>query len=55
MLEKLLDSEENITYSGIILQEIFQGVNSASQRKLIEERFMPFLELFPQQNLSLLF
>ncbi|MEM7791567.1 MAG: PIN domain-containing protein, partial [Verrucomicrobiota bacterium] len=46
----LIDSEESVSYTGIILQEIFQGVNSANQRRRIEEDFAPFIELFPQKN-----
>jgi predicted nucleic acid-binding protein len=49
-LEQLLNSEESISYSGIILQELFQGVNTSRQRKLIEECFTHFLELFPQRS-----
>lgn len=50
VLEQLIESEESIIYSGIILQELFQGVNNARQRALIEESFSPFLELFPQRS-----
>jgi len=53
-LEDLIGSEESITYSGIILQELFQGVSSSRQRKLIEDYFSPFFELFPQKSTYLL-
>ena len=50
LLERFIESEESITHSGIILQELFQGVNSAKQRQLIENYFSPFFELFPQKS-----
>lgn len=53
-LEKLIKTEESISYSGIILQELFQGVNSSKQRNLIDDYFSPFLELFPQKSTYLL-
>lgn len=54
VLEERIESEESITYSGIILQELFQGVNSARQRTMIEDCFSSFLELFPQRSTYLL-
>jgi predicted nucleic acid-binding protein len=53
-LENLIEAEESISYSGIILQELFQGVNSTKQRNLIDDFFSPFLELFPQKSTYLL-
>jgi predicted nucleic acid-binding protein len=53
-LEAQIQAEESISYSGIILQELFQGVSSSKQRNLIEDYFSPFLELFPQKTTYLL-
>lgn len=42
--------EETILYTGIILQELLQGISSARKRKLLEESFNPFVEVFPSRN-----
>lgn len=45
-----LESEETICFTGIILQELFQGIRSASQRRMIEGCFRPFVEFFPARS-----
>ena len=54
IFESSIENEESITYSGIILQELFQGINHVKQRKLVENHFVPFFELFPHKSTYLL-
>lgn len=54
LLESSLELEESIAFTGVILQEIFQGVNSKRERNVIEECFIPFIELYPQRSTYLL-
>jgi predicted nucleic acid-binding protein len=49
-----LEKEDTIYFTGLILQEIFQGVASARTRKAIEESFLPFVEIFPTRSTYLL-
>jgi predicted nucleic acid-binding protein len=46
--------DETICFTGVILQEIFQGVSSSKQRKEIEDSFAPFVEIFPSRSTYLL-
>ena len=41
--------EETILFTGMVLQELLQGINSARKRKLLEESFDPFVEIFPSR------
>jgi predicted nucleic acid-binding protein len=48
-LEQCLE-EETIVFTGMVLQELLQGIGSASKRKLVEESFNPFVEIFPSRS-----
>lgn len=50
MLNASLESEETICFTGIILQELFQGIRSRRQRKAVEDCFLPFVEFFPTRS-----
>ena len=54
ILVQALDGEETICFTGVILQEIFQGVSSQSQRSAIEDSFSPFVEIYPNRTTYLL-
>lgn len=45
-----LESEETVCYTGLIIQEIFQGISSAKKREKIEDGFSPFIEIFPDRD-----
>jgi hypothetical protein len=42
--------EETIAYTGMVLQELFQGIPSARKRDLVEKSFAPFVEIFPSRS-----
>jgi predicted nucleic acid-binding protein len=42
--------EDTIAYTGMVLQELFQGISSAKKRDLVEESFEPFVEIFPSRS-----
>jgi predicted nucleic acid-binding protein len=42
--------EDTIAYTGMVLQELFQGISSAKKRDLVEECFEPFVEIFPSRS-----
>jgi len=42
--------EETILFTGMVLQELLQGIRSARKRKLLEESFIPFVEVFPSRS-----
>ena len=54
ILVRALGDEETLCFSGVVLQEIFQGVSSSKQRRKIEESFAPFVEIFPNRSTYLL-
>lgn len=54
LLSNFLENEETLCFTGIILQELFQGIRSARQRRKIEACFLPFVELFPSRSTYLL-
>ena len=49
----LLEAEEDIAYTGLILQELLQGVPEAEQA-VVENHFQPFIELTPVRSTHLL-
>jgi predicted nucleic acid-binding protein len=49
-LTEILEEGESICFAGVILQEIFQGVESPQHRQQIENSFAPFVEIFPNRN-----
>lgn len=49
-LTEAIESEESICYTGVILQELFQGIQSSKERNFIENSFLPFVELFPSRS-----
>lgn len=53
-LSEFLENEETVCFTGIILQELFQGIRSAKQRKAIEDCFLPLVEFFPSRSTYLL-
>ena len=46
----LLELEEALAFTGLILQELVQGCLNAADADAIEERFTPFVELFPERS-----
>lgn len=48
-LTKALE-EDTIAYTGLVLQELFQGIGSARKRNLVERSFGPFVEIFPSRS-----
>jgi len=49
-LTRALDEGSTILYSGLVLQELFQGIASKSDRELVELHFHPFVEIFPTRE-----
>ena len=46
----LLEREEALAFTGLILQELMQGCPNEVEADAIEERFAPFIELFPERS-----
>lgn len=46
----LLDKEESIAFTGLILQELMQGCRDAAAARAIEVHFEPFIEVFPRRS-----
>ena len=46
----LLEREEALAFTGLILQELMQGCSNEVEADAIEERFAPFVELFPERS-----
>jgi predicted nucleic acid-binding protein len=46
----LLEREEAIAFTGLILQELMQACSNEAEADAIEERFAPFIELFPERS-----
>ena len=46
----LLEREEALAFTGLILQELMQGCSNEAEAHAIEERFAPFIELFPERS-----
>jgi predicted nucleic acid-binding protein len=46
----VLNQGQTILFSGLVLQELFQGIDSDSERSLIEKHFAPFVEMFPNRD-----
>ena len=53
-LQNSLEAEETICFTGVILQELFQGIRNAKQRHAVEHSFLPFVEVFPMRSTHLL-
>ena len=53
-LQESLGAEETLCFTGVILQELFQGIRSAKQRLVIEHSFLPFVEVFPSRSTHIL-
>jgi predicted nucleic acid-binding protein len=49
-LIQLLDEGHTILYSGLVLQELFQGIASDTDRVQVEAHFHPFIEIFPTRE-----
>ncbi len=49
-LAQALEEGHTLLYSGLILQELFQGIASESDRKQVEAHFHPFVEVFPTRD-----
>ena len=46
----LLNNDETVCFTGVILQELMQGCSTDAQARSIESRFAPFIEIFPQRT-----
>jgi predicted nucleic acid-binding protein len=49
-LIRALDEGTALLYSGLVLQELFQGIASQRERDLVEQHFQPFMEVFPTRE-----
>ena len=49
-LIEAMEREESIGYTGLVIQELFQGIQSPKNRDQIESSFEPFIELFPNRE-----
>ena len=49
-VNSLLEREETIAFTGIILQELMQGCSGEKDADAIEKHFLPFIEIFPQRR-----
>ena len=50
----LEEEEATIAFTGVILQEIMQGVGKKKLRESIEQSFEPFVEIFPSRKTYLM-
>ena len=50
LLMRALQDSETVCFTGMVLQEILQGVHRKEDRMEIEERFAPFVEIFPRRS-----
>ncbi|MDB4746168.1 hypothetical protein OAH36_04505, partial [Verrucomicrobia bacterium] len=50
LLVAALKDEEPICYAGLVIQELFQGIDSPKFRLQIEKGFEPLIEIFPNQK-----
>ncbi len=50
LLTRFLDEGHTILYTGLVLQELFQGIASKSNRDRVEAHFHPFVELYPTRE-----
>jgi predicted nucleic acid-binding protein len=53
-LQESVEAEETLCFTGVILQELFQGMRSNEQRHVVEHSFLPFVEIFPSRSTYLL-
>ena len=49
-LMRTLDEGHTLLYTGLVLQELFQGIQSKSSRAKVEAHFAPFVEIFPTRE-----
>lgn len=49
-LVSLLEREETIAFTGLILQELMQGCADDDEADAVEKRFLPFIELVPRRS-----
>ena len=49
-LIEALEKEESISYTGLVIQELFQGIQSPKRRDQVEISFEPFIEVFPNRE-----
>lgn len=49
-LMRTLDEGHTLLYTGLVLQELFQGIESKPARVGIEAHFTPFVEIFPTRE-----
>jgi predicted nucleic acid-binding protein len=50
LLVTALEDEETVCYTGIVIQELFQGIDSSKFRLQIEKGFEPMIEIFPNRK-----
>ncbi len=50
VVHSLLDREETICFTGLILQELMQGCSSDKDEAQIESHFEPFIEIPPRRS-----
>jgi predicted nucleic acid-binding protein len=46
----LLEREETLAFTGMILQDLMQGCSRDKDADAIEKHFQPFVEIFPQRG-----
>ncbi|MDA3873994.1 MAG: PIN domain nuclease [Kiritimatiellae bacterium] len=49
-LMRALDEGHTLLYTGLVLQELFQGIESKPSRVRVEAHFNPFVEVFPTRE-----
>jgi predicted nucleic acid-binding protein len=49
-LTRALEEGRTLLYTGLVLQELFQGIASKSDREQVEAHFHPFVEIFPTRE-----
>jgi predicted nucleic acid-binding protein len=50
IVASLLEQEETLAFTGMILQELMQGCSGEKDAVAIEKHFLPFIEIFPQRG-----
>ena len=46
----MIENEESIAFSGVILQELLQGCPDETSANRVEKHFAAFVEIFPQRS-----
>jgi predicted nucleic acid-binding protein len=50
IVSSILNEEESIVFTSVILQELMQGCADDASADAIENHFEPFIEVFPQRS-----